>query len=230
MSNIYEDLRKFKPPQKLQNAPPTQTTIQPIAQLTIDDIVELSRPLEAIRDNIGYVHDNISIILRCCKMHIHKYFISDIAKGKIKCTTCTMGTARTRMIREFVEECTGIPFVIVPLANTVAMTEYINPVTNMTIRCTRARNECVYDGGIILYIYSNSVNKIKKIIESVGQICMKNQIETPECFRVKDIQHRRYIRARIPMSPELADANLAANPGASLAQITRDNNLYIENC
>ena len=70
--------------------------------------------LTVVHDEKGPVHDNVSVVAKCSRGHVHKYFLSDIIKSSAlpACTTCSHGNKNVRRIREQLEEITTIAFAL----------------------------------------------------------------------------------------------------------------------
>jgi len=146
--------------------------------VTIESIVEnIPLTLRVLTDKNGIVHDTSTVALICARKHIHRYFIRDIcdAPATLKCPTCASGGKFMIALRELVEDCLGVPFVLTEpdkrRDTTVSSNEYHNPMIGIVIACIRDRGEdCISElrGTSILKIYrTTSVNKLKRTLQKL---------------------------------------------------------------
>jgi len=101
---------------------------------TITDIVAMiPAGMTAVTDSRGYIADSSTIAVACTRAHahIHKYFLSDVARGSITCQTCTYGTKFVKMAREIAEELLAVGFIADGIG------DFVNIPLGITLRCHR---------------------------------------------------------------------------------------------
>ena len=265
MSNIYNDLKKYSGNCAKDNIPPAPAKItvtakklaatrlenarEPISvepELTIEQIISMIKPpLMPFRDASGILYDNSTIVIRCPRAHIHKYYISDViaAQDRLACITCASGTIFMITVREFAELLLGAPFILSSsrLMSDANSLEYVNLHLKIVIMCSKLRGDnyaTTINGFLLLKIYcTESLKKIKDAMyeylhgyDALSET-QRKQVNALRPFRYARIagQPRRrpyYKKNPLPYAPELA--NLM--PNVERVNTVVDESLYFENC
>jgi hypothetical protein len=107
---------KFTPPKPRPveaSAGPTEAVAA--VDFDIADVAKMLRPpLAALSDARGYIGDASTLVARCRRGHIHKYFVVDIVKssGAVECPTCAVKVKYLSKLHSVAEKLFETPFVI----------------------------------------------------------------------------------------------------------------------
>lgn len=90
----------------------------PPAVKTVDQTVEslaalIPKPLIVIRVDGKIVHDNVTIVVKCPKGHIHKAYLNTLEKEQtFACITCSIKSPYMILLRDVLNDMYNLPFTI----------------------------------------------------------------------------------------------------------------------
>lgn len=150
---------------------------------SITEIVNnLPNEFNPVKENDRMIYDESRIVLRCKKGHIHKYYLSDVAKENLKCTTCSSGTAFCKFILEFIESFFEAPFVLTDLKFNENSIEYINPVLNIVVSCSTvpcdAKVNVINSYNTIRLSKTTSLSRVKYLFTEFKRIINSSSSES----------------------------------------------------
>ncbi|QYB17774.1 coiled coils domain protein [Pacmanvirus S19] len=220
-------------------------------QNTIDEIAAMIKePMIPLKDANGFIHDSVTIAVKCQSNHIHKYFLSDIVSGSvIKCLTCSSGNKFTKAVRDIIEAVFMSSFIfneskIDKDSNSV---EYVNRIYKVAISCHRTNIKdsiCQKDNYLLIKISpTTSQKKIKDIIgELLSQykdtfpVEVQNNInELSVKLKKITLNFNNFNKEPLPFTPELIKMNIAhtrIDPEIANKRlnILENDKLYFDNC
>ncbi|SIP86160.1 Hypothetical protein PACV_447 [Pacmanvirus A23] len=247
-----QDKLQQKLQQKLHQKPKHQAKIEEKQNTnTIDEIAAMIKePMIPLKDTNGYIHDSVTIAVKCQSNHIHKYFLSDIIAGSvIKCLTCFSGNKFTKTVRDIIEAVFMSSFIFneVKVDKDSNSVEYVNRIYKIAVSCYRTNVKdsiCQKDNYLLIKI--SPTTSQKKIKDIIGELLLQykdtfpaeiqnNIDELTTKLKKTTLNFNNFNKEPLPFTPELIKMNIAhtrIDPEIANRRlnILDSDKLYFDNC
>lgn len=215
--------------------------------ITIEFIVDkVKPPFVAVKDAGGYIHDNVTLAVKCSSGHLHKYYVDTIMKyglsQELECHTCGAGNKFQRLVRQTTEKLLEMPFIIkdvLPILNSKSRTltlTYTNPVLKLDLNCSHSSSaDSGEESGDGYYtICFHTTLSVKRINDTLRKYLSKNPIlcrlNDKQKMQIETKKSKKREKDPIPISPALAEMNSTMGAKTPDNRIDNSDKLYIENC
>lgn len=239
-----------KKPEKSQGKEIENTLIEDKGSITeIIKLIDNAKILTVATTAKGPVFDESTLAAKCAKLHIHKYFLSDIVRleGRVACKTCSMTNKFAKFVLQVAENMLNVPFVLVEkrFDTTVSSIELANFLIKVVLVCNKSINitsETKSEVRSFLLIKLNPSTSVKKIQKAIRaelldypKLTSEQNEKLRNLFEIRRPSRKAFEKDRIPFTEPLANMNAIATKVTKLTaklnlNVTDDPKLYFENC